>query len=378
MKKVFIISVVLLTVVLFFLGIYNFAFNKKTYSEKQTAAQETLGETNKTIDPKMIEKIVPISSQPVMAPFFDKKTETISYYSAKDGTVWTVNSDGSGEKQTVKKALEGLRDVSWSQDHNRVITTFEKNEQKIFYEYDYKTNKSVTLKDGLDAVTWDNLGIKIVYKYFDASSGQRTLNIANPDGSDWKKIADLTFRDITISSVPSTSVVSFWNYPSADEETQLATVGAIGGSPTILLQGKFGADYLWSPDGTQALVSSLSTKDKKMTTLGIVTMNGQYSDFNIPTFVSKCAWSNNGKTVYYALPTAIPDNAKIPNDYQNKKFMTDDTFWKVDITTGEKSRIINASEINGKYDSSNLFLSATEDALYFINRSDQKLYRISL
>jgi hypothetical protein len=178
--------------------------------------------------------------------------------------------------------------------------------------------------------------------------------------------------------VPSTSNVSFWNFPNADEETQLTIVGAVGGEPNVILKGKFGADYLWSPDGTQALVSSLASNDSKMTTLGLVTVNGQYHDLAIPTIVSKCVWSNDGKSIYYALPGAIPDNARMPNDYQDNKFMTDDTFWKIDITTGEKSRLINASEINGKYDSSDLFLSATESDLYFINRSDQKLYKIKL
>ena len=68
----------------------------------------------------------------------------------------------------------------------------------------------------------------------------------------------------------------------------------------------------------------------------------------------------------------------MPDDYQNNKFNTSDTFWKMDIATGEKERIIEAVDIKEKYDSSSLFLSATEDALYFINKRDHKLYRISL
>jgi len=378
MKKMFIISAVLLGVVLFFLGIYNFVFKKNTPIVMQSPAQETANDVQKAAAQKASEKISVISSQPVLGPVFDKKSGKILYYSANDGTVWTSNPDGSEKKQTSSKTLNGLKNVLWSQDHSQVLTTFEKDGQQTFYQYNYKTNTGVQLKSGLDTAVWDSLGVKILYKYYDSTTQKRSINVANPDGSGWQKLADTEFRNVLISPVPSTSSISFWNAPDANEETQLAIIGAIGGEPKVILSGKFGADYLWSPDGTQALVSSLASKDSKMTTLGIVTIDGQYHDLIIPTFVSKCVWSDDGKSVYYALPGAIPDGVKLPNDYQEKKFMTEDTFWKMDIATGEKSRIIDASEINGKYDSSNLFLSVTESDLYFVNRSDQKLYKIKL
>lgn len=113
-------------------------------------------------------------------------------------------------------------------------------------------------------------------------------------------------------------------------------------------------------------------------TLGLISMNGSYQELGIPTIASKCVWSQDGKTVYYALPGGIPDGSVMPNDYQENKFNTTDTFWKINVITGEKERVIEAGEIKEKYDSSNMFLSATEDAIYFVNRTDQKLYRIQL
>ena len=153
-------------------------------------------------------------------------------------------------------------------------------------------------------------------------------------------------------------------------------IGAIGGQTQVIFKGRYGGDYLWSPDGTQALVSSLGDENSKMPTLGLITINSEYHDLNIPTIVSKCVWSSDGKTIYYALPGGIPDSVIMPNDYQNGKFTTEDTFWKMDIATGQKERLVSANEISGKYDSSNLFLSATNSALYFVNKIDGKLYRI--
>ena len=179
----FIVSAVLLGVVLFFLGIYNFVFKKNTPIVAQPTAQEIANEAQKKAAQKDSEKISAISSQPVLGPVFDKKSETVLYYSAKDGTVWTSNPDGSGKKQTSNKTLNGLKNVLWSQDHSQVLTTFEKDGQQIFYQYDYKTNKGVQLKNGLDTVVWDGPGVKIFYKYYDSKSQKRSINIANPDGS---------------------------------------------------------------------------------------------------------------------------------------------------------------------------------------------------
>ena len=105
---------------------------------------------------------------------------------------------------------------------------------------------------------------------------------------------------------------------------------------------------------------------------------GEYKNLDIPSFVSKTAWSRDNKTVYYALPGNVPANAILPNDYNDKKFLSTDTFWKVNVATGEKSRIIPLDKIGGQYDASNLFLNSDESLLFFINRADGKLYKIGL
>ena len=95
MKKLFIISAILLVVVLIFLGIYNFAFRKNIpINENKTIETENL-QTNNNISVKT-EKITTISNGPAISPTVNKKTEkvltiekkfsilvlTISYYYA--------------------------------------------------------------------------------------------------------------------------------------------------------------------------------------------------------------------------------------------------------------------------------------------------------
>lgn len=380
MKKIFIISIALLGVTLFFLGIYNIAFKKAPAPVVQAPAIQEAPAKKEVVQaiPVKKPKITAVSKEPVLGVFVDKKAETVTYYSATDGTVWQVNVDGTNRTQIVDTKLAGLKNVIWSIDGTKVLSEFNKDGKIVFYTYDYSKKAGQQLKDGLDSAVWDSVGTRIIYKYYDDKTKERTLNVANADGSNWKKIADVPYKNLLLSAVPLSSVVSFWETPDAGKETQFQTVGIGGGSIKTLLRGRFGADYLWSPNGTLAIVSSLASKESKMISLGTVTADGTYADLNIPTLASKCVWSTDNKIVFYALPGGIPDGSIMPNDYDDKKFTTEDTFWKIDVTTGKKDRIIDPNEIGGKYDSADLHLSPTQDALFFTNRIDGKLYRMAL
>ena len=99
---------------------------------------------------------------------------------------------------------------------------------------------------------------------------------------------------------------------------------------------------------------------------------------DVATFVSKSAWSKDNKSMYYALPDTMPANMILPNDYQDKKFNTKDSFWKFNTITGEKSKLIGADKMLIDIDATKLFLNADESMLFFVNRTDDKLYRIDL
>ncbi len=381
MKKVFITSAILLGITLLILGVYNFAFKNNSVSKGNQVVNQNNQEEKQvaTVVEKNQEKITMISKEPIVGAMMDKKTEKIFYYSAVDGTTWQVGSNGLNVFQISNMKLPGLISANWSLDGTKVLTHFVREGKDIFYTYDDIKKTGIQLKDGLDNATWDSLGTKIIYKYYDNATKKRSLNLANSDGSNWQALVqDIASRNLSIAPIPLTSLISFWNSPSALEESLLQTVGTVGGEVKTIFKGRFGGDYVWSPDGSQALVSSLTSKDSKTISLGLINQKGEYYDLNIPTMVSKCVWSVDNKTVYYALPGGIPVGSVMPDEYQDKKFTTEDTFWKIDVTTGNKERILELADIKGLYDVSLPFLSSTEDAIFFTNRIDRKLYKVEL
>lgn len=386
MKKVFIVSSILLFVALVFLGIYNLAFKKNPASQTEPVSNneeakvlDDLFSDSKKQDSRQKEKIYPITGESVISPTLDKDLKNIIYYSKNNGSVYKISPDGAKQETVAENNLEGLANVLWSSDKNKVITKFQKDGRDKFYFYNYETKSGIGLPDGIDAVSWANLGDKIIYKHFNSGTKKRTLNISDPDGGNAKKLADLNFRDAGICQIPQSSLVSFWNAPDSFEKTSLNAVGIAGGKIQTLFSEKYGADYLWSPNGNKVLISSSDSKGGSRMALGIANSNGgEYQNLDIPTLVSKIVWSKNNKIIYYALPSLSFESITMPNDYNGGKITSRDSFWKIDVATGKKERLIELSDIKNELDAANLFLSAEEDILFFVNKIDGKLYGMDI
>jgi len=383
-KKIFLVSALLLFIFLLLWGAYYFSF-KKPAQLTQKNLPDAIKESREGTVSSLVDtltaggKITVLSEEPVMAPVLSGDDMIVKYYSAETGKAYQVGVDGNNKGTISDKELPSLSQVIWSPDKTKVISRFSQNSPDArFYFYDYATSRGVQLKDNIDSIAWES-DSKIFYKYYNPSTKERNLNIANPDGSEWKIITNLDLKDIQIARVPKTSLVSFWTAPDAFTKTILRSASFVGTEDKTLFQDKFGADYKWNGDGTKILLSHTDDTDKSKIRLAVInSQGGEYKNLEIPTLVTKCVWSVSNSDVYCALPGLIPDNISMPNDYFSRKFETADTFWKIDTTTGKKSRIVELNEIKEKFDATNLFLNSDETILFFVNRLNGKLYKIEL
>lgn len=375
-KKIFLFSSIALIIILILWGIYILSFKK--IPEQITTLKNPVSSISNTPSSNTAQ-IEQLTDEAVISPTLSADGESIEYYAKTNGKAYIINISTKNKQIISDKELIGLSNTAWSPDKTKVISTFTTNTgHPKFSFYDYTQNKGVQLKDNFDAIIWQN-NEKIIYTYFDAKAQQDTLNIANADGSNWQKIINLATKGVVIAPIPKTGLISFWNRPDAFTETLMQSAPVLGGEIKNINKGHFGADYLWSPDGSSLLISNTDTKGGSKLQLGITNgLGGEYKNLNIPTFISKCVWSKTNKTIYYTLPGAIPDGTVLPNDYIANKFNTSDTFWKVDIATGEKSRLVDLNKITGAYDATNLFLDSDESHLFFVNKIDGKLYKVSL
>ncbi len=376
-KKVFIISSAVLIITLLFWAVSFFKTAKIDDNASPKSSVEKLdiktGLSNNS-------KIIALSDEAVISATFMKNENFVGYYSKDTGKNISIDINGARKITLRDNDIPGLADVFWSPDRAKTITkTVSPSGEIGFYYYNYDSHKEVPLKKNLDNVAWQFSSSRIFYKFFDPRTKERTLNTADPDGSNWKKLADLKYRDVSIAQVPGSSMVSFWNKPDAFSKTSFESMPISGGQRKTLFSDKFGADYLWSSDGKWALVSHSDVQNGSKMQLAKINQNGgEYKNLDFPTFVSKCAWSKNNDFIFCSLPGGMPEKAILPNDYDENKFSTVDTFWKVNVKTGEKTKIELPGDIEQKFDAKSIFINSEEKYLFFTNKVDGKLYRISL
>jgi len=151
---------------------------------------------------------------------------------------------------------------------------------------------------------------KIVYQYLDKEKGINNLSIADPDGKNWKKIIDLKEETIFLNTLGTGEIV----YTSSETTERFNVIKTDGsGKRTIKLP--------------------------------------------IPVNINKIAWSSDGKSIIAAVRE------------ENK---TTDTFYKINIETGQKQEIKYQSQT--PINAINLMLTKDAKTLYFT--SDDYLYKL--
>ncbi len=384
MKKVFIISTILLIVVLIFLGIYNFAFNgggntiadgirsvpgqkdNEMQSAQDAATQPDSGDNTTSVQKKE-EHIIPVTEHRVLSPAIGPHNEKIRFYDKDTGRIFEVPIIGGSERVFSDVPLSGLVYAAWAPDKHRVLTKFVNNGDVRVYMFDHRTGRGKQLKHGIDRIDWTVIGDHILYTFFDQRAQRTTLNVADPDGQNWRVLADDIAKGTRFVNVQQSSRVAFWRPPNPFEETELKVVNLLDATPKpkTIFKGHYNADFLFSPNGERILISSTQKRGSKARMLGVANANGgEYHPLHIPTNVNKCTWAANSRIVYCAYPTGDRD-----------------TFWKIDVTTNKKKRVIDLGSVvnsSTRYQAFDLFLDPEGQALFFTNAIDGRLYRIAL
>lgn len=375
-KKIFFFSLSLFVLVLIFLGAYNLAFKNNVNNpvadpSKKSFEQES--EDTPFIAEGMAES--PLNENILGAIASD---DTLYYYSVDDAAIKKATLEGKNKTVLMSNLPGEVIRMLWSPKKDRVLLFLKQATGTIWYFAELGNKTLIPLKPEIGRLTWDNFGEKIFYQYTDPVTKKRSLNIADPDGSNWKKLADLGTDDFFLSAVPSSSLVSFWNRPSISKNSRFETIGISGDGRRNLGEALYGADYSWAPNGERALVSGSESAAGEGFSLRVISNDGTAKNLAIPTLISKTTWSKDGHTIYYALPGGLPEETLLPDDYFSKPLHSKDTFWKIDINTGKKTRLVELKEASRVFDSADFFLSPKEDALYFTDRVTRRLYRIEL
>jgi len=380
LKKTFFISSGIFVFILILWLVYTFVLQEtnRSTSEKQPETPETVT-VDEMLPPESHEpeNVEALFTRPVAGATLSSDESEILLVEKETGNVYSVDPDTGEKKLILDRNVPGVIAVVWEMKGNRMMVKTSGSNGPIYWYYDLNRQEVTRLKDGIQYLVWDSLAQKIVYVYRD-ESGNSTVNMADPDGKNWKEVASLLHPRMVLQVVPNSPNVSMWGKPENSKNSALESLNIASGMKQTVFSGKNGADYLWSPSGNRVLMSWAQDPNGPKTVLSVMnSYGGEYKDLNFPSMVSKCVWQDE-TTVICALPGTISGNAVMPDDYMREKIYTKDTLWKIDVQTGKSERAVELGDMNNSYDAVNLFLPSDNRSLFFIDRKSGMLYKVGI
>lgn len=359
-------------------GSYTFFFapqESKTHSKEDPPKEEVIHEKEES---KSIQVLI---DAPVISPFISSNTsgDFILYIDKNTGSIQRLNL--STKKKEVLSEVTFTSPISaiWKKDGTSVIIKESGSDGPSFHLVSLTPPKDpIPLKRGIQYLLWDELEDKVLYIYKD-SAGNNSLNRSLPDGSEWKEISKLPSTPIFIRLIPKSPLIGIWEKPTNTRLGELKTISISSGETKTLFSGKYGANYLWSPDGEKILMSWSPEKNTSRLTLSLLNkIGGNYTDLKFPTIVEKCIWLRDNITIYCSLPGSFGSTSVMPDDFYSPSSITYDTFWKINTETGQSDRLVTLENMSNSFDAVNFLVSPDESELFFMNQKDLKLYSIEL
>lgn len=195
---------------------------------------------------------------------------------SRDGELWTMNGDGSGQASLGLGAAFQAHDPAWSPDGKKIAFTSGYENPTIYVVNADGTNSTQLANGYSKQPSWSPDGKKIAFTFYGAGDPQ--VYLMNSDGSNHQP---LFINDPTIISSASAAWspdgvhIAFVGLSSTGSESysfNLYTMKADGSEPPVALAVNVPQDnkLAWSPDGTKLAYVKLAGES----TIHFVNING--------------------------------------------------------------------------------------------------------
>lgn len=365
MKRIIIIALILLAVGAG--AVYIFKYDgwnriKDIFSKKETATSTE--EENQASDTRT--GLFAVTSRPIFAPVLSLKQRTVWYFD-DSGQLFRSQFDGRDEQSFALPDPLPIETAYWPLAGNDFIEKTAGQAGRFRY-YNAAQQKFIDLPGAIVNLAWLPDGKRIIYVWR-RSDGKFELKIANPDSTNYTKLADIAeayaLRPadsgnyvllVSSASVPNPKIISL----DIDRLTM----------SDVASEGK-NLDALPSPDGTKILFTRLNGSTQQPDLWLFDRTSNTAKNLSLATSVDKIVWAGSGDRFYFALPEAVASG----DDLVTQK--TKDTIYSYVLATNEAVKLPHRFD-SLQIDVRDPLLVDSEEMLFVRNGWDGKLYRLNL
>ncbi len=311
---------------------------------------------------------VRLTDDAVVSPILFYTGIGISYFNAQ-GQLFQTDLDVKdstallSNKRELSIALKsGISKIIWPRAGNSFIARLGTTSNPTWSYYDSSKATYTDIPSQVYSLDWMPNGDKIVFVWVD-SSGNATLNISNPDTTEYQTLTDLYEPDNVISVSPNGANILFYRTQTIDSTTnKINMVSADGKTFTSIVKDGYNTGVLWSPDSKKFLFTKRESGTQNFGLWVADISTGEVRNLNVYTSVNKALWSKDGMSVYVGDPSSGTVG----------QGLTQDRILKITVSSGETKEYNPGIAV----DAQDLFLSSDESVLFFRNAQDNALYYI--
>ncbi|MBI2052302.1 MAG: hypothetical protein HYT38_01310 [Candidatus Sungbacteria bacterium] len=372
-KKILIILAVILGLIFMGMLVYYFFFKKMALPPPGAPPEDILG--GEVVAPAQKERLVALTQETVLGAAVTNFTEPTSdlkvTYVAWDGVINQIDFNGGNKNKIGLAASERIGEVVFSRDGRLISVKYAlASGQNRYLVYDVEKKSLKSLPTNTAGLSLSPLGDKVVI----LSPGENALKISTASG-------DLTdFKNISATQIPdlildwhNDNTIALKTRPSGLAWGILYNLDLKTKKINRILGNVYGLTSLFSPSGKKVLVSETEQDGSSLKLKSINLEKNTQSAISQFTLPEKCAWAQDDRTIFCGIIKTENDYI-MPDDYYKRKIKSSgEEIIRINLDTGQTQKIIE-----GIFNAANLFLAPDESYLFFINKIDGRLYRLTL
>lgn len=342
-------------------------------STKNNTAQTSDGSNNASSSPSNVSTstagslgqnkspLVKLTNGIVVSPVLFYNGSGVTYF-GQDGKLYqgTFDKTGAVDQLTRIHSLEiplktNVSQALWPSRGDDFIVSMGGNSSGQYSYFNSKTSSYVDLPPQMKMVSWMPQGDKIVYIW--SKDGKFSLQTSSPDGTNWQNVGTMYQPDNALSVSPDGLTVAFFRTASSDVNNSIYSVSIDGKVWKTFVKDGFNTGVLWSPDSKKLLFAKRDSSTGSYQLWYYDIPNNEAKNLGLFATVDKAVWNASGTMVYAAVSNANGSG---------------DSLVAIDVKTMAKKQYSMPADTSVTI--GNLFLSNSEDKIYFKNLNDGSLY----
>ncbi len=313
--------------------------------------------------------VVKLNDDQVISPVLFFQGDGITYLT-KQGELYQVTiseEDGkvilSNKTQLTLPPKTGINKIHWPQSGNHFLAEIlTPSGAKAWTIYNSESNAYTDLPRQVTSIDWLPQGNKIVYIWLD-SNNKSTLNVANPDNSGYKAVADIWENDDELKVSPDGQSILFYRTDSSEAKNSINLTTPDGTLFRSVIKDGYNYGVLWGTDSKSFVFGRRNSASSYELWLGDIA-DGAIQSLGVTSIVDKVLWDRSGQFIYVA----------VPSKGNPQTGLTEDKLVRVNILNGEKKEY----DLGQGVDMREMFLNSNGDRIFFVNKQDEGLYYVNL